>query len=271
MARYGDAEPFDIVFCDTCIGGSTVAADLARPGAGLRAFFLADYAVNPLGTRDDEEVRDALQRWVDIAARRSDTMIVACNTASVRLEESPEVRETANARGVQLHSMVDLFDSLLRREAERLRGKRVCVMGTRYTVSRPVHAGRLSDAGVGEVIPLGATRTERAIAHLVHTSAEGRALIREEIEDSLAGADAVLLACTCFPLIGDLIDAIRPGIRQLDPGLEVRELVPSPGRGGPNQLTLAYTGTAVTADTLRAQAPALFPGWDEITVVSLPD
>jgi glutamate racemase len=198
-------------------------------------------------------------------------MVVACNTASVRLEESPEVRERADRGGVRLHSMVDLFDSLLQKEAAQLRGKRVCVMGTRYTVDRPVYARRLRDAGVSDVIPLCATRTERAIAHFACRSAEGRALIREEIEDVLAGADAVLLACTCFPLVGDLIDAIKPGIHQLDPGLEVREVLPTPGRGRPNQLTLACTGTAVTADALRAEAPALFPGWDEITVVNLPD
>ena len=39
------APPFDVAFCDTCIGGSTVAAHLARPG--LRAFYLAEAGVAP--------------------------------------------------------------------------------------------------------------------------------------------------------------------------------------------------------------------------------
>ena len=50
----------DAVFCDTCIGGSTVAACVGRRSAGLRACFLADYAVNPLGTKGADEVRAAL-------------------------------------------------------------------------------------------------------------------------------------------------------------------------------------------------------------------
>ena len=128
------ADPFDIVFCDTCIGGSTVAADLARPDAGLRAFYLADYAVNPLGTRRDDEVRAALNRWIDIAAHRSPRMMVACNTASVRLEDSLEVRRRAAEIGVELNSMVDLLDISLARNSIELRGRRVCVMGTEYTV-----------------------------------------------------------------------------------------------------------------------------------------
>lgn len=267
MARFGGAESFDIVFCDTCIGGSTVAADLARPGAGLRAFFLADYTVNPLGTKSHDEVCAALNRWVDVVARRAAAMVIACNTASVRLDEAPEVRNRANAAGITLHSMVDLIDKLLDKVAGELAGKRVCVMGTRYTVSRPVYASRLEAAGVASVVPLAATRTERTIAHLEHASSAGRALIREEIAGGLDQADAVLLACTCFPLIADLVDAIRPGIRQLDPGPGICELFPFPKRDGPNCLTLAYTGTAIAGTALRAQAPALFPGWDEVEVV----
>ena len=271
MAVSNDGETFDVVFCDTCIGGSTVAADIARPDAGLRAFFLADYAVNPLGTRSDDEVRAALNRWVDIAAQRSSTLIVACNTASVRLEDSPGVRRHAEERGLRLHSMVDLLDVLLARNSGVLRDRRVCVMGTEYTVGRSLYRHRLRTAGAGEVVALGATRTERAIAHLQHATDEGRRIIRDEIGDTLANVETVLLACTCFPLVAEQIAAINPDIVKLDPGLEIQSVVPEIRRGGPNHLTLAYTGEAVSAEQLEAQAIALFPGWDEIEIVRLTD
>ena len=271
MATSSAADPFDIVFCDTCIGGSTVAANLARPGAGLRAFYLADYAVNPLGTRSDDEVRAALNRWVDFAAQRSSTLVVACNTASVRLEDSLDVRRYAEELGVKLHSMVDLLDVLLARRGKRLRGRRVCVMGTEYTVGRSLYRNRLRTIGVSQVVPLGATRAERAIAHLEHASDEGRRIIRDEIGDTLANVEAVLLACTCFPLVGDLIREINPDIVPLDPGLEIRSLVPGVERSGLNHLTLAVTGDALGQDELEAQAGVLFPGWDEIDVISLAD
>jgi len=38
-----NAHPFDVVFADSCVGGSTVASQLARTRKGLRAFYLADY------------------------------------------------------------------------------------------------------------------------------------------------------------------------------------------------------------------------------------
>jgi glutamate racemase len=271
VAEFNNPESYDIVFCDTCIGGSTVAASFARPDHGLRAFFLADYEVNPLGTRSEAGVREALDRWVDIAADRAPVMVIACNTASVRLEDSPGVRRRAEELGLDLYSMVDLLDSLLRGKTTPIPGARVCLIGTEYTVGRPVYREHLRNAGAREVIALGATRTERVIAHLRHTSPEGRRIIRDEIGDTLADADAVLLACTCFPLVSDLIDQIRPGILQLDPGPEVCAVAPANGRDGPNCLTLAYTGSAVTHDELEAQAPVLFTGWDRIDVVRLAD
>jgi glutamate racemase len=271
MARSFDAENYDVVFCDTCIGGSTVASNLAQPGAGLRALYLADYAVNPLGVKSDDEVRHALNRWIDMAAGKARTLTVACNTASVRLEDSPGVRKRATQRDLTLLSMVDLLDLLLLRAAAALGGKHVCVMGTEYTVGRSVYEQRLRAAGAAGVVPLAATFTESAVAHLRHRTPEGRAAIRDEIGQSLSDSDAVLLACTCFPLVSDLIDEIRPGILQLDPGQEISRAAPAVDRGGANRLTLAFSGETMTQADLEAQAPVLFAGWDEIEVVSLAD
>jgi glutamate racemase len=271
MARSFDAETYDVAFCDTCIGGSTVASNFAQPGAGLRALYLADYAVNPLGVKSDDEVRHALNRWVDVAAGKTRTMMVACNTASVRLEDSPGVRTRAAQRDLELLSMVDLLDLLLLKAGEALDGKRVCVMGTEYTVGRSVYERRLREAGATGVVPFGATLTESAIAHLRHRSQEARAAIRSEIGQALSHVDAVLLACTCFPLVSDLIDETRPGILQLDPGREICGAVPTVDRGGPNHLTLVFSGESMTRAELEAQVPVLFAGWDEIEVVSLAD
>ncbi len=167
--------------------------------------------------------------------------------------------------------MVDLLDLLLLKAGAALGGKRVCVMGTEYTVRRAVYEQRLRAAGAAGVVPLGATFTESAIAHLRHRSSEARAAIRDEIRQSLSDADAVLLACTCFPLVSDLIDEISPGILQLDPGQEICRAAPTVDRGGANRLTLAFSGETMTQADLEAQAPILFAGWDEIEIVSLAD
>ena len=261
------ADRYDVAFCDTCIGGSTVASHLAWPG--LRAFYLADYHVNPLGVRSDAEVLAALTRWIDIAATRAPEVVIACNTASAKLEAAPQVRQQAKELGVALTSMVDLLDMALGKI--NLRDQHVCLMGTEYTVGSPVYADRIREAGPAELVRLGATQTEWTIAHLEHTTDAGKDAIRAEIENEIGAADTVVLACTCFPLASDMIRAINPNIRLLDPGLEIRNVTKLPERQGPNHLTLAFTGEAITRDLLQLQAPVLFPGWDEVEIVSLAD
>jgi glutamate racemase len=253
------SKTYDVAFCDTCIGGSTVAANLSLPG--LSAFYLADYAVNPLGTRSDREVRAALVRWLGIAESQAPVIVVACNTASVRLE--------GTSRPSNVFTMVDLFDSALAREREHLAGKRVCVMGTEFTVASPVYAERLDIAK--EVIPLGATLTERTIAHLEHTTTEGRRTIADEIAAVIRTVDAVAHVCTCFPLIADLIADINPHIHQLDPGRAIRDIADWPEREGENHLTVAVTGDSVSAADIRDHAAELFPGWDRVEVLSRAD
>ena len=253
--------PFDVVFADTCIGGSTVAARLARTRQGIRAFFLADYAVNPLGVKSADQVRAAMDRWVEIARGRSSALVVACNTASVLLRNAPEVRVRASDFGVTVHSMVDFLEVLLQSGAPALEGKRVCLMGTEFTVRQSLYRDLLEKAGAGAVLPLPATRTEGAIAHLRHGEPEERRAILEEIGGTVRAADSVVLACTCFPLVADLLRDLNPGVHLLDPAHGVDRLPMEGRRHGPNLLTIALTGEALTPEEVREQAPVLFPGW----------
>jgi len=253
---------FDVVFADTCIGGSTVASRLVRTRQGLRAFYFADYSVNPLGVKSPTDVRAALNRWVFMARARSSTLIVACNTASVLLKETPGVLQRAVELGMTVHSMVDLMETLLREESAALEGESVCLMGTRFTVNRPLYGDLLMERGVGSVLPLPATRTERAIAHLDHESVKGRAAILEEIGPAVKESDSIVLACTCFPLVADLVQELNSSIRLLDPARGVDDL-PIAGRGeGRNLLTIGLTEGGPGLEKIRAQAPILFPGWE---------
>ncbi len=261
--------PFDVVFCDTCIGGSTVAARLARARSGIRGFFLADYAVNPLGVKAPEQVRKALDRWVEVAAARAPLLVIACNTASVRLRDVPEVVERARSLGTEVVSMVDLLANTLAGEPGAVARRRVCLMGTRFTVSHPLYRGMLGRAGAREVLPLPATATEGEIAHLRHHSREGRDRIRAEIGDTLREADTVVMACTCFPLVADLIEELNPGVRLLDPAEGIETLPGLGGRGGPNRLSLAVTGEVLTPGALLSLAPALLPGWELVEALRL--
>jgi glutamate racemase len=258
-----------VVFADTCIGGSTVAARLARTRRGLRAFFLADYAVNPLGVKTMGEVRLALDRWVDFAHGRSNTLIVACNTASVLLRNAPGVVERASGMGMTVHSMADFLEALLRNRPSSVKGRAVCLMGTEFTVGQSLYATLLQERGARTLLPLPATRTERAIAHLRHDTPEERESILAEIGGPIGESDAVVLACTCFPLVESLIRDLRPGVELLDPAGGVDDLALDAKGEGPNRLTVALTGGALAPEEVEARAATLFPGWELEEVVRL--
>jgi glutamate racemase len=238
-----------------------VVARLGERRTGLRALFLADYATNPLGTRSPADVHAALDRWVDLAVGRAPLLVIACNTASVRLQDLPQVAERARGLGVAVRSMVDLFRSALEREPRIFQDRRVCLMGTRFTVAHPLYAEMVRGAGAGEVLPLPATATEAEIAHLRHESRSGRERVRQEVGSAIAAGDAVLLACTCFPLVERLLRDINPTARFLDPGTGIGALAPLGAGEGENRLRVALTGGAVSVADARAWAPRLFPGW----------
>jgi glutamate racemase len=307
-------QPFDIVFCDTCLGGSTVASRLASTHHGLRAFYLADYAVNPLGVKSTDAVGAALAHWVDVGSALADTIVIACNTASVlfaamrergarslvgsgsRTTDAPRFGAMASSAGrrppgneivgsgfdrivtaapgertrPRTWSMVDFVDVLLR-STTGLDGRRFCLMGTQFTVRHRTYYERLARAGVHDVVPLAATTTERVIAHLEHTRPEGRRAIIAEIGHAVRTCDSVLLACTCFPLIADLIAELNPDCLLLDPAIGISDVLPRPHERSTNRLTIALTGAVLGVDEASRYAHALFPGWEVECIVAASD
>lgn len=261
---------YDVMFCDTCVGGSTVAARLATVRTGLRAFYLADYAVNPLGVKSRGEVQAALERWVRLTVPRAGTLIVACNTASVLLRDSPEVRRKAGEAGLHVVSMVDFLERHLASRPAPLAGQRVCLMGTRFTVSQPIYYDLLYRAGARQVVPLGATRTEGVLAHLGHGTEAGRQEIAAEIGETIRACDSVILACTLFPLIADLLRDLNPACRLHDPAAGVADVLPATMHPeAENRLTVALSGATLTPDDIHSNAAALFPGWRMEEIVTL--
>jgi glutamate racemase len=251
---------YDLVFCDSCIGGSSIARKLSNQPWSVRALYLADYAVNPLGTKRPSEISRALQRWVDFSAGSSKTLVIACNTASIRLTECPDVRSSAVEAGLSLVSMVDLLDRALAAAHSWLSEACVCLMGTEFTVRQGLYRERLLTAGATEVRLLAATQTERMVAHLQHTSREGKRAVVAEISNAIRGSEVVVLGCTCFPLITDLIREINPTCKVIDPADGIDDF--RFGRTGCSRhLTIVVSGPDRIADHVRTCATQLFPRW----------
>ena len=215
-------------------------------GRARNAVFLADYAINPLGVKSDAAIADVVGSWLARAAQVSDTLIIACNTLSIRYHQlfDPGVPHAGLEYVV---SMVDCFTAMVTAEADRMRGKRVLIIGTAFTASQNLYADILSELAPDvRVATVSATELERKIARFEPPNGRTDSSFTPGLRVALEDADIAVLACTCFPMVRAELDALFPDVLFLDPGAYCVSLVPEVDAGEGKQLLIEISGREVT-------------------------
>jgi glutamate racemase len=205
-----------VFIADTCIGGLSVVRSLWRSGHALDAVFMADYAINPLGIKSDAAIGKVVNNWLKLAAERSDTLVMACNTLSIRHRQL--VQSGAAASGLKsIISMADCFEAMVNAEADRLANRKVLVIGTEFTASQDLYPDMLKTALPGtRVSTMAATDLERRIARFQQQDGDDR--FSRDLSQAIAATDIAVLACTCFPMVRLELESRFPGVTFLDPG-----------------------------------------------------
>ena len=196
----------------------SVARSLWEAGGVGDAVFLADYAINPLGTSSDEKIAAVADDWTRRAAETSDTLVIACNTLSIRHRQ---LRESSRpgSEFLRVISMVDCFEAMVVAERERLVGQRVLVIGTEFTASQRLYPDILQRGAPGtKVSTVAATELERKIARMEEWDGCDDASLTDDLRGTLDQADVAILACTCFPMVKDDLRKLYPDVVFLDPG-----------------------------------------------------
>ena len=234
-----------IFIADTCICGLSVLKSLWGAGMASDAVFLADYAVNPLGTKSNDEITNAVRRWTKFAKRHADTLVIACNTLSIRHYELPQ--NGAPDTGLrQVVSMVDCFEAMVRAEADRLEGSKVLVIGTEFTAGQDVYPQLLKASAPGaRVSTFGATQLERRIARMLPLEDSTGSVYDGELQAAIEGVDFAILACTCFPMVSSRLQTLFPHVTFLDHGRYCAGLLRSTVKTGRKRLRLEVTGEVV--------------------------
>lgn len=249
-----------IFIADSCIGGLSVVKSMWDSGGGSEAVFLADYAVNPLGVKSDMDIADVVSKWIGIAERQSDVLILACNTLSIRHHQL--ARNNAPVSDLkQIVSMVDCFEAMVKREADRLANRRVLIIGTTFTASQSLYPDLLRAAFPDiQVSTVAATELERAIARFEPWEDESSPVITEDLRQSLEATDIAILACTCFPMARTKLEKLFPKVRFLDPGEYRPDELNGSGNGQQKKLSINVTGDVVTPNRVTDFAKAYLGG-----------
>lgn len=211
-----ERQPLCVV--DTCIDRLSVVRALRDAGLTDDVHFLADYAVNPLGVKDDAVIADVARQWLERAETRPDKLVIACNTLSIRYH-AIRASDPIQPGRRQVISMVDCFANMVRHESRRLAGKRVVILGTAFTASQPLYAELLCSAVRDvDVESVAATELERRISGCEPCGTDLCDALDTAQRASIERADVVVLACTCFPLARAELEGLFRGVDCIDPG-----------------------------------------------------
>jgi glutamate racemase len=238
--------PRPVFIADSCVGGLSVVKSMWNSGSADDAVFLADYAINPLGLKSDSAIADVIDRWLRLAEEHSHTLVIACNTLSVRYHQLFESK-VPNSGLKHVVSMVDCFDAMVKIEADRLASRKILVIGTEFTASQGLYPDILSAALPGiRIDTIAATNLERKIARFQPWENGGNSVLTRDIRRAIENTDIAVLACTCFPMVRAELESLFPGVIFLDPGAYCSGLLNESAIAQNRKLYIKVTGKVVS-------------------------
>lgn len=188
-----------IAFFDSGQGGLTVWESVVKKHPQLNTVYLGDNARYPYGNKGSETVtRYASEAILFLAAQQAELIIVACGTAS-----SVAVARLKQVFRLPVIGIVEGFCA----EASSLctEGRRVAVLGTRFTVASGRFEAELKKCGVNLVwqkaCPLFVPLVEEGISEGDIAKAACTLYLNDMPDD----VDVVMLACTHFPRFAKII------------------------------------------------------------------
>lgn len=210
-----------IGFFDSGYGGLTVLSDVRQVLPEYDYLYLGDNARAPYGTRSFDVVYEYTWECVkELLDRGCDLVIVACNTASAKA-----------LRTIQQVNLVDYPGKrvlgVIRPSAEVIgkfsKSKHIGVLATEGTVNSNSYILEIHKFFPELIVhqhacPLWVPLVENN----EYNSNEGKGFIKKDIEKLLAKSpdiDTVILGCTHYPIIQDIIESfLPPNIKVLSQG-----------------------------------------------------
>lgn len=214
-----------ILLFDSGVGGLTVLDPIRERLPGIAATYVADSAGFPYGTKSEIEVASRVCAILGRLAERLQPrlIVIACNTASTIA--------LGHVRAVLDVPVVGTVPAI-KPAAERSRSRVIGVLGTEATVRQP-YVDRLSAEFASDCLVLrhGSARlVELAEARLADAT-----VTAADVAPALAGLtgqaggerlDTVVLACTHFPLLADVLaEAAGPAVGFVDGGAGIARRV----------------------------------------------
>jgi glutamate racemase len=230
------ASPPTILVFDSGLGGLTVLREIVAARADAHYVYVADDAFFPYGHHGEDEIIARVVPLVGelIAAHYPDLVVIACNTASTLVMSHLRERYKVPFVGTV---------PAIKPACAQSKSKRVSVLGTKGTVRREYTKGLIRDFAQGcEVTLVGSGE----LASLAEAALNGDDVSDRDIaaeiapcfvgagEERSARTDAIVLACTHYPLLLERLVRLAPWpVDWIDPAPAIaRRVTDLLGKGG---------------------------------------
>ena len=234
---------------DSGVGGLTVVRSVTDRLPGENIIYLGDDARGPYGPRDLDQVRRFAREIIDyLLGLEVKMVVVACNTATAAvLEEAQRDYEIP---------VVGVIRPGARAALQHSTAREVGVIGTVGTIESGSYERELKriDPSVevySQACPEFVEFVERSEVHGKRIGDIARGYLEPMVE---AGVDSVILGCTHYPLLEDLIEeVVGPGVTLIssadETAVEVEDILERLGwsadTGSPGKLSFLTTGDAL--------------------------
>jgi len=201
---------------DSGIGGLTVLADLERELPDERLVYVGDRAHCPYGGRPvDEIVARTFAIADELVAEGATMLVVACNTATIAAIGPLRERHSLPVVGIE---------PAVKPAVAQSRTRVVGVLATEGSLGGAKFNGLVAEhRGDAEVLLQPCPGLVDRIESGDLAGPQTRALVEQFVRPLVeAGADTLVLGCTHYPLVRDLIAAAAgPDVALVDPGAAI--------------------------------------------------
>ena len=185
---------------DSGFGGLSVWRELHRALPRESLIYLGDGKNCPYGTKSEEQIRELAERAVgDLVERGCKMVVVACNTATAAAIEY--LRERFS------HIPIVGLEPAVKPACAMTRSKVVGVMATERSLAGRKFLSTLERYGQGvEVLKIVGEGFVEAVEADAEQEPRTEELVRRAVEPMIErGADVIVLGCTHYPFLGDVI------------------------------------------------------------------
>ncbi len=220
MTKHSPTQPIGIF--DSGIGGLTVASAIVKSMPRENVIYFGDTAHLPYGDKSSATIQAYSVKIAHmLLQQRCKLILIACNSASTAAYEL--IKEYISSKAIVMN-VVDPTIHFLR---EHYAHKKIGLIGTRQTVNSNVYKKKIDDLNRGIQLISRPTNLLASAIEEFGNNGVTDSLVEEYLSHaSLRDIDALLLACTHYPVVKNKIAAyFNHKIEIIDPSITVANAV----------------------------------------------